>query len=176
MVYKRSTNERPIQLHSPLRWPPQPDARNHLKRAWVNFLSHYRWSIVLTLTFGRDRHSFRCGQNPELADKAFRTLIRKVNENLYGNRWMSKSPSGGVVWARAHELQQDGTSHYHAVIFSSHIPITPSLLSELRAWWRARYGSAIIEPPRHNSSVLRYLVKHVGSPDQAEIDISHNFR
>ena len=155
--------------------PVEPNSRSQLRGEWVRFLSRYRWALVLTLTFGQDRRAVRAGQNPEFADKAFRRLIRHINDILHGRRWMAKSPNGGVVWARVHELQRDGTSHYHAVIFSPAIPNMSMLISETRAWWRANYGTAAIETPNCNSSVLHYLVKHVGDPNAGEVDISHNF-
>lgn len=165
----------PTPFPRPQYTSPQPNARLQLRREWVRFLSRYPWSAVLTLTFGPNRRAFRCSHNSEQATKAFRRLIRDINETLYGRRWMSKPPHGGVVWARVHELQKDGTSHYHAVIYSPGTPITSLHLSRMKAWWQSRYGRAVVEIPRCNFTVLRYLVKHVGDPDPADIDWSHSF-
>jgi predicted DNA-binding transcriptional regulator AlpA len=141
---------------------------------WVNFLSRYRWTLFLTLTFGRNRRAVRVGQSPEFAEKAFRRLIRHVNEHIYGPRWMAKSPNGGVVWARVHELQRDGTSHYHAVIFSPDVSNMPLLISEMNAWWRAKYGAAVIEMPTCELNVLNYLLKSSSDPNSSEVDVSFN--
>jgi hypothetical protein len=147
-----------------------------LRNSWVEFLGHYDWSMVITLTF--DRKKFRPSFDPdsERAETAFRQLIRYLNEQLYGRRWMSKPPRGGAVWARVHEPQKDGTLHYHAVLYCHSSSITAELLVNLREWWRARYGLAVVEVPRSKSATLRYLVKHVGSFENAEVEFSYNFK
>jgi hypothetical protein len=45
----------------------------------------------------------------------------------------------------------------------------------MASWWRARYGLARAEVPRSSHAALEYLLKHVGVPELAELDISHNF-
>ena len=149
--------------------------RRALRDSWVGFLGRYDWSMVITLTFGRKKFRPRFDRDSKGAERAFRRLVRYLNEQLYGQRWMSKPPRGGAVWAYVREPQKDGTLHYHAVLFCHSSVITGNLLANLSKWWRARYGSAVVEVPRAKIATLRYLVKHVGNFENSDVEYSHNF-
>jgi hypothetical protein len=146
-----------------------------LRDQWVEFLGCYHWQCVLTLTFDRTRYSLRTHRVPEQADKAFRRLIQYINETLCGPRWMAKSPTQGVVWARVQESHWDGVLHFHAVIHSPAGGMSLQLTRLVGAWWKSRYGFARSEIPVSKEAVLRYLVKNIGSFDSVELEISHNF-
>lgn len=147
-----------------------------LRESWVEFLGRYDWSMMITLTFGRNEFRPRFDRDSKRAERAFRQLIRYLNEQLYGQRWMSKPPRGGAVWASVPEPQKDGTLHYHAVLFCHASAITADLLANLSKWWRVRYGLAVVEVPRSKIATLRYLVKHVGSFENSDVEWSHNFK
>jgi len=146
-----------------------------LRAAWVKFLQPHPWAVFITLTFDQKRRPYQFTQNPEKADKDFRRLIRFINEELHGKRWLRKTSHKGVIWARVREPHRDGALHYHACLYSPSEPITPSLIRVLKDWWESKFGMARSEVPRSKDAVVEYLTKHVGNPKLAEIDLSYNF-
>lgn len=88
---------------------------------------------------------------------------------------MSKSPTGGIIWARVGEAHQDGRLHFHAVFFSPSKDVSIGLINAAASWWSGRYGLARCEPVGSVKAVLEYMVKHVSHADLAEMDFSHNF-
>ena len=81
-------------------------ASERIREAYAQFLMSHPWDVFLTLTFDRRFANPQYGISPERADKDFRRLIRYVNEQLEGKRWMRKSSHKGVIWARAQEAQR----------------------------------------------------------------------
>ncbi|MDQ1108373.1 hypothetical protein QE424_001532 [Stenotrophomonas rhizophila] len=152
-----------------------PSNGARIRAAYTEFLLTHPWEVFLTLTFDRRYFTPRYGISPEKADKDFRRLIRHINEQLEGPRWMSKSTHKGVIWARTQETHADGVLHYHACIYSPSTPIGRALVDELAEWWGRKIGSARVEVPRSVDDVARYLTKHMGDPERAEMDFSYNF-
>ena len=150
-------------------------ASERVREAYAQFLMSHPWDVFLTLTFDRRFANPQYGISPERADKDFRRLIRYVNEQLEGKRWMRKSSHKGVIWARAQEAHADGALHYHATLHSPSTPISPQLITAIREWWERRFGFARAEVPRSQEDVTRYLIKHMGNPGSAEMDFSYNF-
>ena len=74
-------------------------ASERIREAYAQFLMSHPWDVFLTLTFDRRFANPQYGISPERADKDFRRLIRYVNEQLEGKRWMRKSSHKGVIWA-----------------------------------------------------------------------------
>ena len=146
-----------------------------LQAGWVELLSRYEWHCILTLTFDPARYRFAYGGSPERADKAFRRLLRFVNEQLYGQRWMSKSKSGGVIWVRVGEAHIDGRLHYHALLYAPGKMISKSLLRSISSFWNACFGSARAESPRSARASICYLIKTVAVDGRAEVELSRNF-
>lgn len=147
-----------------------------LRAAWRRYLGRHPWQGVLTLTFDRNGQALAMGRSPERTDRAFRRLVQFANDALYGPRWMSRSPCGGLVWVRVQEAHGDGALHFHAVLLAPGRQLGAPLLTQMGSWWRGRYGLARCEVPRSSQAVVDYLIKHVGVPEQADVELSHNFR
>lgn len=149
-----------------------------LKEGWCELLDRYPWHIVATLTFDGSRSRARSASESERLDRAFRMLIRTVNEQVYGRRWMSRCVHKGVIWARATEFHASGAPHFHAVIGAptKHHLIDAAFCRDKVKWWWARHGSAKFEPVMCAERAIRYMVKHVGSDAACEVDLSFNLQ
>lgn len=161
---------------SPVNLPASYLASSKLKQGWCELLGRYQWHIFLTLTFDGSRSKVRPSSESERLDRAFRMLIRSMNEKLYGRRWMSKCWHKGVIWARAVELHASGAPHFHAVIGAptKHHLVDVDFCRDKVHWWRARHGSAKFEPVMRAEQAISYMIKHVGSGKSCEIDFSFN--
>ena len=150
--------------------------RTRLSEAYAEFLAPHPWQVFLTLTFDRKRIRPNFSVLPQWADKAFRRLVLFFNEHLYGPRYLRTTKHKGVVWARVAEAHRDGVLHFHAVLYSPSGSIPEDLIRAAENWWNGQFGMARAEIPRSHKDVLRYLTKHVGDPERAELDLSWNFR
>ncbi|WP_428999793.1 hypothetical protein [Stenotrophomonas maltophilia] len=111
-----------------------------------------------------------------VADKAFRGLIRYINEELYGRRFLRTTTHKGLIWVRVQEAHSDGALHYHACLCTPSQSLSGPMLRRIEAWWLARHGNARAQKPHSQCAALRYLVKHVSlKPDSAIVDLSHNY-
>lgn len=147
-----------------------------LRTAWLEWARTVRWDLFVTLTFERTRGRPKPDFESERADKAFRRLIRFLNEALYGRRWLRTTAHKGVIWIRTREAHEDGAVHLHACIHLPEGALTSHLIRCARDWWGQGYGFARMEPLQSIDAVVAYLVKSVGSARRgAVIDISHNF-
>lgn len=148
-----------------------------LRSAWAEFIAKQPWDVFCTLTFDRRCYSPRHDISPEKVDKAFRRLIRYLNEHLYGARWMRTCPHKGVIWVRSQEPHKDGVLHFHACLRSPSAPITQALLDAASRWWEHKFGFARFEAPRSQGDVIGYLTKHTGADGwaHAEMELSYNF-
>ena len=147
-----------------------------LRSAWAGLLARPTWDAFLTLTFDRQRNEPLHAACSERADRCFRQLVRYLNDELYGKRFLRTTPHKGLIWARAQEAHMDGVLHYHVCLSSPSIPFPQLLMMRAKAWWQARYGLARAERPISQAAVVLYLVKHVSqATDTAIIDLSHNY-
>ena len=146
-----------------------------LSTAWAELIGRQKWDVFLTLTFNRRYSSPSHSIIPEKPDKDFRRLIQFFNEQLYGVRWMRRTPHTGVVGVRSQEAHGDGVLHYHACLRSPSTPIPDSLIRAAREWWKCRFGSARSEAPRSQIDVIAYLIKGVGRWGNTEMELSNNF-
>jgi len=134
-----------------------------LLRAWMQFLSRWKWDWFATLTFRFDDDSSPSYRtkvrhpllHPERADKVSRVWVSKINRALFGPRWARHGD--GVWWIRAEELQRRGVLHYHSLLGG---------VSELKrlTWmdeWDKLAGYARIEPPKNSRAVRSYCAKYV---------------
>lgn len=149
---------------------------SELRHAWVSMFQPYPWQVFLTLTFDRKRIAPSYSVLPHSADKAFRGLVLFFNQRLYGPRYRRKTKHKGVVWVRVAEAHRDGVLHFHAVLHAPSGPMPEDLICAAEDWWKSRFGMARAEVPRSREDVLRYLTKHVGDPERAELDFSWNLR
>lgn len=147
--------------------------RTSLHSAWLGALHPYPWEVFLTLTFSKSRMAG--GTSSEGANRAYRRLVRFVNEKLYGRRWLRTTKHKGIVWVRIEEGHADGMLHYHACFYSPSVQISPELIKEMQVWWRQRFGLAEAEAPKSRMAVLRYLLKSLLRSAPGELDLSHNF-
>lgn len=164
----------------------QEDTR--IRDAWSELLAQYNAHAFVTLTFRmqrfyRDRYSGkvcaadRTGHNgsvhPELADKAFRVLVSKINGDVWGRSW-SKRWHGGCQWVRGSELHKDGRLHLHALIAA---PVDDLWnLTTIRThhrWWLQEFGFNRIERPRSQRDVRDYVADYVVK--DGLLDFSRNF-
>jgi hypothetical protein len=146
-----------------------------LRSAYAIFLQRHPWQAFLTLTFDRRYWTPSHAISPERADKAFRQLVRYVNESLFGKRALRSTKHKGVIWARASEAHGDGVLHFHALLYSPTTSIDEGTVQVLREWWEHRFGAARAEVALSQAAVTEYLSKRLGADAQAEIDISKNF-
>lgn len=136
-----------------------------LHRGWTTFLQWYEWQWFCTLTFRDMVH-------PESADKRFRTLISKLNRELFGPRW-SKKPNETAYWTRGIEYQKRDVLHFHALV-GCHSRDLNSCTTR-RQWadeWNELAGFARIEKIRSAKEAARYVTKYVTKGGQ--IDLSPN--
>jgi hypothetical protein len=141
--------------------------------AYADLLQRERWQWFCTLTFAGEHRLSTGGMLPEKADKAFRWFLRRINESLYGNRWM-RTPHGGVIWARGTEAHRNGRPHFHAVLAAPDRDLNTNL--QRYAWhelWYREFGRNRIEQPFNQEEVAGYVSKYVTK--EGEIDFSHNF-
>ena len=149
---------------------------SELRHAWVSMFQPYPWQVFLTLTFDRKRIAPSYSVLPHSADKAFRGLVLFFNQRLYGPRYRRKTKHKGVFWVRVAEAHRDGVLHFHAVLHAPSGPMPEDLIRAAEEWWKGQFGMARAEVPRSREDVLRYLTKHVGDPERAELDFSWNLR
>lgn len=171
--------------------PDQPELYGVQDRsvadAWSSLLSRYHAHAFVTLTFrmqrfyrdkaGNVRVIDRTGHNgsvhPELADKAFRVFVSKINGAIYGRSWSHKWHRG-CQWVRGSELHLDGRLHFHALIAAP----TDDLwkLTSIRShhrWWLEEFGFNRIERPRSQRDVRDYVADYVVK--DGLLDFSKNF-
>lgn len=172
--------------------PDQPElygqADSSIRDAWAELLQRYPAHVFATLTFrpqkfwtdkhtgelqSRNRTGTNGSMHPEAADKAFRYFIRKVNEEIYGDKWF-KRWHYGLQWARGQEFHKDGRLHFHALI-SAPTDDLNRLCSryEWHEWWFREFGRNQIEQPRSQAQVAAYVSKYVVK--DGDVDFSKNF-
>lgn len=131
--------------------------RKELRRAWIEFLAQWYWTLIVTLTFYEPVH-------PWVADKKFRVWIAKLNREAYGRRYYNHSKA--IQWFRAVEWQHRDVLHYH-VLLSRLEGITRDFCAT--AWRTLRGGFVTIELPRRQVAVRRYVTKLVQFGGEPEI-------
>ncbi len=157
-------------------------------QAYVELLAREPWHWFVTLTFSpqknvRDKWTGELrkvdrfhpihGMHLEAANKAFRYLVRSINENLYGKRWM-RVPHGGLVWARGQEFHRSGKVHFHALFAAPDVDLnTATSRYYWHEFWYREFGRNQIERPRDQDDVLGYVSKYV--TQEGEVDFSPNF-
>lgn len=155
---------------------------------YARLLEREPWHWFATLTFSPSKtvmdrytrkprvvdrfHPLR-GMHVEAADKAWRWWVARVNEELYGKRWMRK-PHGGVVWARGQEFHKSGRVHFHGVLAAPDCDLN-AVASRYRfhELWYREFGRNQIERPRDQDDVVGYVSKYVTK--DGEVDFSLNF-
>lgn len=146
-----------------------------LRGSWLEFLRKHEWQYVVTLTFDPSHRLPPFYSESGWHQKAFRQLVRHINEELYGLRWRRKTTHKGIVWSFVTEPHLDGRLHIHALIKTPCQPSSAKLDRFIRAWWAARYGRAESNRPRSQEAVIKYLLKGVRVNSHASPDISQNF-
>lgn len=172
--------------------PDQPelyaerDTRVH--DAYSELLCRYPAHCFATLTFRRERYVTdkhtglvrainRTGHNgsvhPEVAGKAFRLLVSKINREIYGPAW-SKRPHGGLQWVYGQEFHKDGRLHLHGLLAAPTDDLN-QLTSRYawHEWWYREFGRNRIEQPRSQAEVAAYVSKYVTKG--GAIEFSRNF-
>jgi hypothetical protein len=143
--------------------------------AYAELLSREPWQWFATLTFAprHERAAAGGGVHPEKADKAYRWWCARINESLYGKRWM-RVPHGGVVWARGQEFHRSGAIHFHAVLAAPDCDLNEraSRYHWHELWYR-EFGRNQIEQPQSQTDVCGYVSKYVTK--DGEVDFSQNF-
>lgn len=155
--------------------------------AWTELLKRYPAHCFATLTFRRERYFTdksgnvqainRTGHNgsvhPEMAGKAFRLLVSRINRRIYGAGWHRK-PHAGCQWAYGQEFHKDGRLHLHALL-SAPTDDLNQLISryEFHEWWYREFGRNQIEQPRSQAEVASYVSKYVTKG--GVIEFSRNF-
>lgn len=179
-------------MHGHVELPDQPELYGEpdtrIRDAWVELLSRYNAHAFVTCTFrtqrfyrckhsGRvlaaDRTGYNGSVHPELADKAFRVLVSKINGSIWGRSW-SKRWHGGCQWVRGTEFHLDGRLHFHALLAAP----TDDLwnLTTIRDhwnWWRQEFGFNRIERPRSQRDVRDYVAGYV--VQDGLLDLSRNW-
>jgi hypothetical protein len=178
--------------HGHAELPDQPElygqADTRIRDAWADMLARYNAHAFVTLTFRpqrfyRDKHSgaVRCadrtGHNgsvhPEVADKAFRVFVSKINGSIWGRSW-SKKWHGGCQWVRGTEFHQDGRLHLHALLAAPTDDLwCLTRISTHHKWWREEFGFNRIERPRSQQHVRDYVADYVVK--DGLLDFSRNF-
>ncbi len=157
-------------------------------QAYADLLAREPWHWFATLTFSpekkvRDKWTGELkrvqrfhpihGMHVEAADKAFRYLLKSINESLYGRRWM-RVPHGGLVWARGQEFHKSGRVHFHTLFAAPDVDLnTAASRYYWHEFWYREFGRNQIERPRSQDDVLGYVSKYVTK--DGEVDISPNF-
>jgi hypothetical protein len=164
------------------------EASDAIASGYAEMLSREHWPWFATLTFSptktiTDKYSGKLrqvdrfhplrGMHLEAADKAFRWWIARINESLYGKRWM-RTPQGGVIWARGEEFHKSGKVHFHAVMAAADGDLN-RLVSRYHCHelWFREFGRNQIEQPVDQKDVTSYVSKYVAKG--GEVDFSHNF-
>lgn len=147
--------------------------QSDLAAAYAEIISRERWHWFATFTFRDKFEGPQGGVHPERADKAFRTLISRINRHIYGVRWY-KRPDSQLIWARGQEFHKSGRIHFHAVIAAPDRDLNGSYrrMDAVDFWWD-NFGIARIEAPESQESVADYISKYVAK--DGEVDFSPNF-
>lgn len=157
--------------------PDQPELYGQrdtrCRDAYAQVLSREPWHWFCTLTFNPKHHAKLGGVGYEKADKAYRYFIRCINESLYGNRWMSRAPHGGIVWARGTEFHKNGRVHFHALLAAPDRDLNSVSRYQWHEWWYREFGRNQIEMPASQVDVNSYVSKYVTKG--GEVDFSRNF-
>lgn len=142
-----------------------------LLTSWCEFIRRWTWDMFGTFTFRGDL------VHPEHADKVFRVWVSKVNRQLYGGRWFKQGR--GLVWARALEMQERGTVHFHALLAgpglrelweqSWYRQEDGRWANRLMDLWDELAGYARLEVPRSAEAVTGYCSKYLLKGGELEL-------
>ena len=172
--------------------PDQPElygqADTRVRDAWGELLGRYNAHAFVTLTFRpqrfyRDKHTGavcfadRTGHNgsvhPEVADKAFRLFVSKINGSVWGRNWAHRW-HGGCQWVRGTEFHRDGRLHLHALLAAPTGDLwNLTRIEQHHRWWREEFGFNRIERPRSQQHVRDYVADYVVK--DGLLDFSRNF-
>jgi hypothetical protein len=131
------------------------ECRKIMRKEWSEWLSMRKWCVFLTLTFREET-------SPEVALRLFQLLVRKLNENVYGDHYTRYVHHSYFSYVVGIEYQSRGTIHFHVLIDR---PVNFTLIHTL---WNAWAGFAKPEIIMQNENAVYYVTKYAAKCGQME--------
>ena len=131
--------------------------KEEIKKLWTTWLLEIKdWKSFLTLTF-RDEIPY------DTAKKKFASLIRVLNQELFGKRYMNKVGGSYFSYVIGSEYQARGVIHFHVLIDR------PVNFQKIQMYWNMIAGFALIGKIKNNKKAVDYIIKYAvkdGTIDQ----------
>ena len=127
-------------------WYGRP-MRKRLSEEWAKFLDWKHWTSFVTLTFRGEVY-------PDMANKMFLRLIRKLNEDVFGKRYKNICKHSYFSYIKGIEYQKRDVLHFH---FLADLPINYKLLHE---FWNQYAGFAVTKLIENEKGAISYVCKY----------------
>jgi len=123
--------------------------KQEIAQAYVGWLAAAAsWRSFITLTYRDPVH-------PELAMRHIRQIMRRLNEDLYGNRYRRKVGHSYFSYVIGIEYQKRDVLHFHMLVDQY---VNYDLLHK---YWGNAHGFVWIEPITDFIGALKYVTKYV---------------
>ncbi len=131
------------------------EGKKIIRKAWSEWLAKKDWLVFLTLTF-RDETS------TDVALRLFKLLVRKLNQNVFGDHYTRFVHHSYFSYVVGIEFQSRGTIHFHVLIDR---PVNFDLIHTL---WNSWAGFAKPEIIKLNENAVYYVTKYAAKCGQME--------
>lgn len=129
--------------------------RKRIAEAWVDFLSVKHWTSFITLTFRDETY-------PDVANRLFQFLVRKLNQELFGRRYMNTIGPCYFSYAKGIEYQRRDVIHFHVLVDR---PIHYDLIHR---FWNAYAGFAQASPIKSVPNAVEYVTKYASKDGEVD--------
>jgi hypothetical protein len=129
--------------------------RKILVKNWVEYLGRTDWTTFLTLTFREE-----C--IPEKANRLFRLLIRRLNEELLGKNYRNYVDHSYFSYCKGIEYQRRGIIHFHVLIDR---PVHYKLIHD---FWDSVAGFAWTTVIKQDINAITYVSKYASKDGEVE--------
>lgn len=119
-----------------------------LRKTWSEWLSMRNWRVFLTLTFREETY-------PETALRKLKYLIRILNEETFGLRYINYVGHSYFSYIASIEYQKRDVIHFHVLIDR------PVNFQTIHKYWNAWAGFAKPELVKLNENAVYYLTKYI---------------
>lgn len=125
--------------------------------AYVDWLTYAKeWTTFLTLTFRNETY-------PDIAFNRWRSLVRTLNTDLLGHRYVRKVKHSYFSYVLSREYQVRGVIHFHVLIDR---PVDYALIHRT---WSYMAGYAHASKVKTPSSVIAYALKYAVKSGDVEV-------
>jgi len=152
VVFSHAGGHAAAKKMEPVRFDQDVNSEELQRAAASQALRFYKtvafWPVMATLTFREP-----IGPDPAMA--TWRSLVRVLNERVFGKHYTRKVGHSYFSYVMGIEFQRRDVIHFHALF---NRPVDFGLIHR---WWNVAAGFAWVDQVRERAAALSYVMKYV---------------